>query len=111
MQIKKCGENEIKSGVNIEKIFENLSSKEIIITMSQDSVMKEHKAEGEIYIQILKGEMEFSVESEKIILKELDIINLEANIAHSLKAIKDTMIRLTLSKNDSEKRVFRVIKG
>ena len=35
-----------------------------------------------------------------------DMIYFDANVPHSLEAYEESVIRLTLSKNDSAKRVF-----
>ncbi|MCV3374904.1 hypothetical protein [Campylobacter sp. IFREMER_LSEM_CL2151] len=43
-------EQEIQNGINISKKIENAYAKEICITMSKDSFMKDHKAPFDITI-------------------------------------------------------------
>lgn len=93
----------------ITKLIDDDFSKEIRIAMPKDSFMKEHKAPYAIRVQVLKGELDFGVEGEIIRLRELESLSLEANIAHDLKAIKDSIIRLSLHKNDSFDRVKAVL--
>ncbi len=96
--------------VQITPLAENESAKEIKIAMAKDSTMPNHKAPFDISVQVLKGEIEFEVAGKNLHLKELDMICLKANEAHSLKALKDSIIRLSLSKKDSAARVSAVLK-
>ena len=74
------------------------------------SQMKEHKAPFDISVQLLRGELEFSVSSEKVVLKELDMVCLKANEPHSLRALQNSIVRLSLAQADSAKRVQGVLK-
>lgn len=108
MQIIKWETNSF-DGVQVTKILEKDSFKEIRIGMQAGSEMKEHSAPGSIMVQILSGEIDFAVNGEVFRMGLFDMINLEPNIPHSLTAIKDSIIRLSLSKNDSSSRVFKVL--
>ena len=72
--------------------------------------MKEHKAPGAIMVQVLSGKIEFGVGDENVILGALDMITLEPNVLHALTALENSIVRLSLSKNDDVSRVFRVLK-
>lgn len=96
------------NGLNIQKMFESPSFKEIMITMQAGSEMKEHSAPGFIIVQVLSGEIDFYVGDELINLKSLESVSLEPNVSHSLKARANSIIRLSLSKNDSANRVFKL---
>jgi len=60
-------------------------------------------------VNVLEGEINFGVEGKTHPLNKGDIITLEGNIAHDLTALKDSIIRLTLSKLDHPERVEKVI--
>lgn len=109
MQIYKFSTEKF-SGVKAELFYEDEFSKEIRISMQKDSSMKEHCAPNPIKVQILKGEIEFSAENDAVILGEFDMICLQPNIKHSLKANKDSIIRLSLSLDDDFARVKSVLK-
>lgn len=96
-------------GITVTKLHETSSGKEIRINLQNGSVMKEHQAPGAIMVQVLRGKIEFSVGADSTVLNELDMITLEANIAHALVALEDSIIRLSLSKNDDVSRVFKVL--
>ena len=90
--------------VKIEKMHENEGTKEICITFAKNSAMQKHTAPGAISVQVLRGEIEFSTKEQTITLGELDMLT------HALVATKDSIVRLSLSKNDDVKRVFSVLK-
>lgn len=96
--------------VKITKMLETNSAKEIRIVMPKNSVMKEHQAPGAIVVQILEGKIWFEVNGTKHEFKSGDMLSLEANIPHSLGGIENSILRLTLSKNDSVNRVEGVLK-
>lgn len=111
MQIISWNSTEFKAGeVVVNVLTQNANSKEIQILMAKNSLMSEHKAPFDITVQVLKGEIEFTAQETQV-LKELDMISLEANKeAHSLHALKDSIVRLSLAKNDSFKRVQGILK-
>ncbi|WP_236633045.1 cupin domain-containing protein [Campylobacter armoricus] len=104
-------EQEIQNGINVFKKIENNYTKEICISMSKDSFMKDHKAPFDIVIQILKGSINFGVSNQQILLKTLDSISLKANETHNLLALEDSIIRLTLYKQDSFRRIENILKS
>ena len=103
-------QNDVFNGVTIAKLFDGLHSKEIRINLEKGAQMKEHKAPGAIMVQVLSGKIEFGVGDENVILGALDMITLEPNVLHALTALENSIVRLSLSKNDDVSRVFRVLK-
>ncbi|QKF91880.1 cupin domain-containing protein [Campylobacter sp. CCUG 57310] len=97
------------NGIKVVKLFEGSGSKEIRINLQKGHEMKEHQAPGAIMVQVLSGKIKFSVGSDVQILNSLDMIALDANIPHALHALEDSIVRLSLSKNDDVSRVFKVL--
>lgn len=97
-----------KVAVNV--LAQNASAKEIQILMAQNSTMKEHKAPFDISVQVLRGAVEFSVSDDTKVLKELDMVSLKANEARSLRALKDSIVRLSLAQADTLTRVQGILK-
>lgn len=96
--------------ITVNVLAQNASAKEIQILMAQDSVMKEHKAPFDISVQVLRGVVEFSVGDDTAVLKDLDMVSLKANETHSLRALKDSIVRLSLAQADTLARVQGVLK-
>lgn len=99
------GDNKINTKVILESAF----SKEIRILLKQGQVMKEHKAPFPIIVHVLEGEVDFGVQGDVHALKKGDIITLDASVPHDLTAIRNSSIRLTLSKLDKMKRIEKVV--
>ena len=84
--------------------------KEIRIAFKEGQVMKEHKTKFPITVMTLKGSIEFGVGSEMVVLNEGDVIALEGNVLHELKATQQSVVRLSLHKSDTVDRVKGVLK-
>jgi len=100
--------NELKfndSKVAIKVILETSFSKEIRILMREGQLMKEHKAPYPIIVHLLKGSINFGISVEMHFLNEGEILTLDANVPHDLKATSESIVRLTLSKFDHVERV------
>lgn len=103
-------QNDVFNGVTIAKLFDGPHSKEIRINLEKGAQMKEHKAPGAIMVQVLSGKIDFGVGENNVILDALDMVTLEPNVIHALTALENSIVRLSLSKNDDVSRVFSVLK-
>lgn len=84
--------------------------KEIRIAFKEGQIMKEHKTKFPITVMTMKGSIEFGVGSEMVVLNEGDVIALEGNVMHELKATEESVVRLSLHKRDTIDRVKGVLK-
>lgn len=107
MNIKSFNENLAYNDQRIvtQVILETSFSKEIRILLKNGQVMKEHKAPFPIIVHILEGSIDFGVAGDTKTLQKGDIVTLDSNIYHDLKATADSIVRLTLSKLDDPNRV------
>jgi len=92
----------------ISVLLETDNTKEIRIAMSVGNLMKKHQTPFPIVIEIFEGEIEFGVNDEILTLVKGDVVSLSGAIPHDLKAIKESIIRLTLTKHDKVERVQNV---
>ncbi|WP_029035650.1 cupin domain-containing protein [Salinimicrobium terrae] len=98
--------NENKPAVQV--LLDTDTSREIRIAMRKGHVMKEHKTPYPIVVEIFEGEISFGVHGESYKLKKGDLVYLEGNVPHDLKAEQDSTVRLTLTKADTAERVKEV---
>lgn len=95
----------------ISVLFESSFTKEIRIVFKKNQIMKEHETAFPIVVEIVEGIIDFGVKGEVYCLKKGNIISLEGGVPHNLKALEDSIIRLTLSKFDKPERVETVVKS
>jgi len=93
----------------IQVLMETNTSKEIRIALKKGQIMKEHKTPFPIVVEVFEGKINLSVNGEVLSLEKGDLIALEGNVPHDLKAEADSIVRLTLTKADSVKRVEDVV--
>ncbi|WP_026777436.1 cupin [Polaribacter sp. Hel_I_88] len=92
----------------IKVLFETPFTKEIRIAMHRGTEMKKHKTSFPIVVEIVDGTIDFGVDNEVLNLNKGSIISLDSSVPHDLKALEDSVIRLTLTKNDETNRVEKV---
>ncbi len=92
--------------ITVKPILETSFSKEIRILLKKGQVMKKHKAGFPIVIHIIKGAIAFGITGEVILLEEGEVLSLDPNVPHDLKAEEDSIVRLTLSKLDRVDRLL-----
>ena len=85
------------------------STKEIRIAMKKEQVMKEHQTPFPIVVYMVEGAIEFGVQQKIHQLKKGDLVTLEGNVPHDLRAVEDSVIRLTLHIGDKAERVKEVV--
>ena len=95
----------------IQVLLETDNGKEIRIAFKKGQVMKEHKTPFAIVVEIFEGIIDFGVNGDVHTLNRGDLISLEGGVPHDLAAVKDSIVRLSLNKGDSAKRVEDVVKG
>ncbi|RLA70324.1 MAG: cupin [Epsilonproteobacteria bacterium] len=96
--------------VVITPMLDSTFGKEIRIAFKESQVMKEHKTKFPITVMILRGSIEFTVGEKMFMLNAGDVIALEGNVLHELKATHESVVRLSLHKSDSLERVKGVLK-
>ncbi|MBC7934835.1 MAG: hypothetical protein H7Y86_05690 [Rhizobacter sp.] len=75
----------------------------VLIGLHEKAEMKPHNAEGIMSLQVLKGTIDFIVETKKIEMKKGNMIVLHENIFHSICAQEDSFLLLTIAKTSEEK--------
>lgn len=93
---------------SIRILLETETSKEIRIAFKKGQLMKEHKTPFPIVVEIFKGAISFGVNGTEHHLTSGNLIALEGGVPHDLKALEDSIVRLSLSKKDAIERVQKI---
>jgi quercetin dioxygenase-like cupin family protein len=94
---------------SVSVLLNTVDTKEVRIVFRVGQEMKEHKAPYPIVVAVIEGTIDFGVGAERFILEKGMMIALEANIAHDLSALENSIVRLSLNKSDSLERLQKVI--
>ncbi|WP_370408254.1 AraC family ligand binding domain-containing protein [Tenacibaculum dicentrarchi] len=98
--------NENKPAVSL--LLDTDFSKEIRVVFKKGQVMEDHQAPFAIIVQVIKGAIDFGVDNKINQLNAGDIISLKPQVVHNLTALDESIVRLSLSKLDTLKRVENV---
>ncbi|WBX74224.1 cupin domain-containing protein [Tenacibaculum pacificus] len=98
--------NENKPAVSL--LLDTDFSKEIRVVFKKGQTMEDHQAPFAIIVQVIKGAINFGVDNEINQLNAGDIISLKPQVVHNLTALDESIVRLSLSKLDTLKRVENV---
>lgn len=95
----------------IHVLLNNENTKEVRIAFRKNQEMKAHKSPYPIVIHVIEGCIDFGALNERHILTKGTLIALEASAVHDLKAVEDSIVRLSLNKSDSIERVEKMGKS
>ncbi|RZK48606.1 MAG: hypothetical protein EOO99_09450 [Pedobacter sp.] len=86
-----------QSDRNSITLFKSSSMRIVLIGLRAQAEMKPHKANGQLSVQVIEGEIIFATDTQQVNLKVGQMISLHENIAHSVEAVEDSFILLTLA--------------
>ncbi len=126
---------DVEFGEKIEAIAlaTNGASREVRIIMPAGEVMKQHRAPYDIFVQVLRGRIWFEVagengagaagaagaansgagaaaQNDRVELGGGEMVSVAANVPHSLGAVENSVVRLSLAIGDKIERVAGVLK-
>ena len=93
----------------ITVLYKSSATKEVRIAFKAGQKMAKHQTPYPISVAMIEGELDFGVDGTVHHLTKGDILFLEGGIPHDLAAIEESIVRLTLSTQDSVDRVKSVI--
>jgi quercetin dioxygenase-like cupin family protein len=87
----------VENDRNSITIFKSDTMRIVIIGLHENAELKPHKASGIISVQVLEGKIEFSTDQDIAQLEKGQMVALQDNIVHSVKAVSESFFLLTLS--------------
>ena len=84
---------------NSVTIFKSETMRIVLLGLHQNAELKPHKANGVISVQVLQGKINFITDEQSVDLEQGQMIALQENITHAVKALKESFFLLTLAIN------------
>ena len=84
---------------NSVTLFKSDTLRIVLLGLHENAQLKPHKANGVISVQVLEGKILFSTEQQEAVMEKGDMLALQENVTHSVKAVKESFFLLTLSMN------------
>lgn len=81
-------------------LYKSETMRIVLIGLHQNAELNPHKANGVISVQVIEGKIEFAAEKQITLLEKGQMIALQENIIHSVKALKESFFLLTLAMNN-----------
>jgi quercetin dioxygenase-like cupin family protein len=91
--------------VDVTLIMETERSKELRICLKEGQEMKKHHTPFPVVIEVFEGEIILGLEEGPLALEKGMLVSLGANVTHNLKALKDSIVRASISKSDDLKKI------
>lgn len=84
---------------NSVTLFKSETMRIVLIGLHENAELKPHKANGVINVQVLQGKIEFTAGQQNTHLERGQMVALQDNITHSVRALTESFFLLTLAMN------------
>jgi quercetin dioxygenase-like cupin family protein len=81
----------------VRTLFKNSDFKMVLISMEKGSILKEHRTDGTISIQVLKGSILFTAQGGDHSLEPNNVLLLGPSIEHKVEARDESVFLLTIA--------------
>ncbi len=78
----------------------------ILFAFDEGGYLKEHQADGEVIIHVLRGRLTVTVASEDVTLKEGQLLALAPSQRHAVRALEESDMLLCIARLPSEQRAL-----
>lgn len=96
-EIARLTPGESRSGRRAETLIKTDRLRVVLVTMRAGSELQEHSAPGPITIQALLGRFSVSVAGEEHDLAHGNLISIQTDVPHTVRAVEDGAFLLTIS--------------
>ncbi len=89
-----------ESDRNSVTIFKSENMRIVLLGLHENAELKTHKANGVISVQVMEGRIEFSADNQRVQIEKGQMVALQENILHNVKALTESFFLLTLVMNN-----------
>lgn len=86
-----------KSGRSAKTLYKTDQMRIVLNTMKAGTEIKPHHASGPISVQVIEGQIRFSTENKSVVLRQGEMLTLQAQIRHWVEAIEEASFLLTVA--------------
>ena len=86
-----------QSGLFTRTLFKKDDFRVVLISLENGAKLKEHHADGTISVQVVKGNIRFTVRGETYELAAGNLLTLGASIKHEVESVGESAFLLTIS--------------
>jgi quercetin dioxygenase-like cupin family protein len=90
----------------VKPILDNSVSKVVQFSFPKGKVLQKHNTSSDILVFVLQGRIQFST-NEEVTLQAGDMVSLEKNVEHSLKALEQSLVILVLTPSPAAHSIFK----
>ncbi len=103
--------NEKGNSPKVSLIMTSYLGKEVRIAFRKNQFVKEHYTPSPIVVEVYEGQIEFGAEGGVVVLSKGDMISLKGGVRHDLTALEDSVVKLSLHKNDNYGHIKDILKS
>ncbi|MBK9631158.1 MAG: cupin domain-containing protein [Saprospiraceae bacterium] len=81
---------------NSVTLYKSETMRIVLLGLQKNAELKVHKSNGAISVQVLEGKINFTTEQENVLLDKGQMIALQENILHGVRAVTESFFLLTL---------------
>lgn len=82
----------------VKQILSTSFSDEFRIVMKKNQEIEENCSSSSIVLNVIEGGLNISLNNETDTLQKGDLVSINKNVQHSLKALENTIVRLSIAK-------------
>lgn len=90
----------------VTPIMDNKVAKVVQFSFPKGKVLKEHKTSSAILVSVVSGKVRFKA-GEEVLLEEGQLLSLEGDVEHSVEALEDSVMLVTLTPSPSSHTIFK----
>lgn len=98
-------------GPSVQVLSDTGAARLVLFAFKAGQQLKEHRTSSQILVQVLQGSVAFTAADNSVTLHAGMVLQLEANVPHSLNATTDAVVLVTMTPSPSyhslEREIFQ----
>jgi quercetin dioxygenase-like cupin family protein len=96
-----------ESGPGVTVLSDTGAARTVLFAFRAEQQLKEHRTSSQILVQVLRGRITFTAPASRVTARAGTLLQLEADIPHSIEALTDAVVLLTLTPSPAQHSLER----